>query len=35
MSALILSASGLALTVCGLLAAAGVYTELHHAPDQP
>ena len=26
--------SGLALACAGLLAAAGVYTESHHAPDQ-
>lgn len=27
--------SGLALLATGALAAAGVYTESHHAPDQP
>lgn len=27
--------SGLAALVAGALIAAGVYTESHHAPDQP
>jgi hypothetical protein len=35
MSMLIRSAAGLVLAAGGLLAAAGVYTESHHAPDQP
>jgi hypothetical protein len=27
--------AGLAIGVIGVLAAAGAYTETHHAPDQP
>jgi hypothetical protein len=35
MSILIRSVAGLAVVAGGLLAAAGVYTESHHVPDQP
>jgi hypothetical protein len=35
MSILIRSVAGLAVTAGGLLVVAGVYTENHHAPDQP
>ena len=35
MSILIRSVAGLAVAAGGLLAAAGVYTESHRAPDQP
>lgn len=35
MPTLIRFLSGLACVAAGLLAAAGVYTESHHAPDQP
>jgi hypothetical protein len=35
MSILIRSVAGLVIAVGSLLAAAGVYTESHHAPDQP
>ena len=35
MTNLTLCLFGLALACAGLLAAAGVYTESHRAPDQP
>jgi hypothetical protein len=35
MSLFIRSVAGLAVAATGVLAAAGVYTESHHAPDQP
>jgi hypothetical protein len=35
MSILIRSVAGLAVAAGSLLAAAGVYTESHHVPDQP
>jgi hypothetical protein len=35
MSILLRSVAGLAVAAGGLLAAAGVYTESHHVPDQP
>jgi hypothetical protein len=35
MSVLLRSASSVVAVVAGLLLAAGVYTESHHAPDQP
>lgn len=35
MSILIRSVAGFAVAAGGLLAAAGVYTESHHVPDQP
>jgi hypothetical protein len=35
MPILIRSISGAALLAAGLVAAAGIYTESHHAPDQP
>ena len=34
MPILLRSISGLALVAAGLVVAAGVYTESHHAPDQ-
>jgi hypothetical protein len=34
MPILIRPISGVALLAAGLLAAAGIYTEAHHAPDQ-
>jgi len=35
MSILIRSVAGLAVAAGSLLAAAGLYTESHHVPDQP